>query len=86
MQSQNKSLALQILKSKLLNLKEKEREKELEQVKSKKTAVEFGHQIRSYVFHPYKLVKDHRTEIEHSNPEEVLNGDLDKFIEKEILL
>lgn len=85
-QQRNKEIALNILKAKILQLKEREKEKELEKVKGKKVSVEFGHQIRSYVFHPYSLAKDHRTDIETSQVDDVLNGSLDKFIEKEISL
>lgn len=83
-QLQNKERAMEILKSKLYKRKLLEQRKEEEAMKiSKTTEAEWGHQIRSYVFHPYKLVKDHRTEVETSDVEKVLGGELDKFIEAE---
>jgi len=84
LQGLNKKIAMGILKAKLLQLQEKEREKEFEKIKGRKVAVEFGSQIRSYVFHPYRLVKDHRTGVETSDVESVLDGDLNKFITAEI--
>lgn len=83
-QGLNRKIALQILTTKLLQLKEKEIEKNLKKIKGQKLSVDFGSQIRSYVLHPYQLVKDHRTGVEVSNVEKVLSGDLDKFIEAEI--
>lgn len=83
-QAQNKERALEILKSKLYKYKLLQQEKEKETMKiSKIVDAEWGHQIRSYVFHPYKLVKDHRTGIETSDVESVLEGELNKFIEAE---
>ena len=86
LQGANRKRAMQILIAKLYQLKQKEREEELAKIKGKKVSAEFGNQIRSYVFHPYKLVKDHRTGVETSDVEEVLDGKLDKFIEAEIKL
>ncbi len=77
---------MEILTAKLLKIREKEREKELEKIKGREFSVEFGSQIRSYIFHPYQLVKDHRTGVETSAVGRVLDGDLDKFIEAEIKL
>jgi peptide chain release factor 2 len=83
-QSQNKEKALQILKGKLFAMKEEEKKmKEKGLHISKTTSIEWGNQIRSYVFHPYKMIKDHRTGVETSNIDKVLNGDLDEFIEAE---
>jgi peptide chain release factor 2 len=62
----------------------KNQEKEIGKLKGKEVAIEWGSQIRSYVLHPYQMVKDHRTGVKHSSPEKVLDGELDKFIEKEI--
>ena len=86
LQGENRKRAMQILIAKLYRLKQKEREAELAKIKGKKVSAEFGNQIRSYVFHPYKLVKDHRTGVETSDVEGVLDGKLDKFIEAEIKL
>jgi len=84
LQGQNRKIAMQVLTAKLVALREKEKEKEIEKIKGKKVSAEFGNQIRSYIFQPYKLVKDHRTGVETSNVEEVLDGNLDPFIEAEI--
>lgn len=83
-QGQNKERALELLKSKLYKYKLLQQEKEKESMMiSKIVEAEWGHQIRSYVFHPYKMVKDHRTEVETADVESVLNGEIDKFIEAE---
>lgn len=82
--AQNREKAMEILLSKIYQHLEKEKEKEIEEIKGKKVAIEFGNQIRSYVLHPYRLVKDLRTGVETTEVEEVLDGNLDKFIEAEI--
>jgi len=80
-QHKNKSMAMKILRARLYELeKEKQREKMAELNKTKKD-IAWGSQIRSYVLHPYRLVKDHRTGIEIGNADGVLDGDLDRFIE-----
>ena len=84
-QEQNKQKALEIISAKLYKLEEEKRKAEMEgrQV-SKTTEIEWGNQIRSYVLHPYKMVKDHRTEVETSNVEAVFErGELDEFIDAE---
>lgn len=83
-QAQNKEKAIDMLKAKIYKMREDEK-KALEKGLSisKSTDIEWGNQIRSYVLHPYKMVKDHRTEVETSQTEKVLNGDLDLFIEAE---
>jgi len=82
-QGRNREIAMKILISKLLQLKEKEKQKEISEIKGSSVLIEWGNQIRSYVFHPYKLVKDVRTGVETANTEDVLDGNLDKFIEAE---
>lgn len=84
LQGLNKEKALVLLRAKLYQLKEKEREKELAKLKGKPVSIEWGNQIRSYVFHPYRLIKDHRTNLETSQIDKVLDGELDEFIEAEI--
>ena len=80
-QLQNKETAMQILASKLLAIMQAEHEKKLAELKGKNMDINFGSQIRSYVFHPYKMVKDHRTNFEVSNVDAVMDGDLDGFIQ-----
>ncbi len=81
-QAQNKEKAMQILKGKLFKALEEERIKKVEGMYvSKTTEIEWGNQIRSYVFHPYKMVKDHRTVVETSDVESVLNGNIEMFVD-----
>ncbi|MCR4283986.1 MAG: PCRF domain-containing protein [Parcubacteria group bacterium] len=83
-QAQNKERALNMLRAKIYKLIEDEKDKEMALMKiSKEVSPEWGSQIRSYVFHPYKLVKDHRTGVEERDVEKVLDGGLDEFIEAE---
>ncbi|MDP3956713.1 MAG: peptide chain release factor-like protein [bacterium] len=84
-QSQNRERALALLTAKLVKLMEENQVKELKALTTK-VKPEWGSQIRSYVLHPYKLVKDHRTNIETSRAEGVLQGDLDIFIESDLQL
>ena len=83
-QIQNREQALKVLKSKLLLRKLEEQEKELNQLKGTQMNIEFGSQIRSYVMHPYSMVKDHRTQVETSNVSKVLDGDINMFIESNL--
>ena len=83
-QIQNKEQALKVLKNKLLLKKLEEQEQELNQIKGNQMNIEFGSQIRSYVMHPYSMVKDHRTNVETSNVSKVLDGDIDLFIESNL--
>ena len=80
-QIQNKETAMKMLKSKLLNLKEKENKEKIEDLKGNQMEIAWGSQIRSYVFCPYTLVKDHRTNYEVGNVQAVMDGDLNGFIE-----
>ena len=80
-QLQNRENALKVLKARLLELKEAEQKEELEGLRGEYTKAEWGSQIRSYVLHPYQLVKDHRSDFEMGNTQAVLDGDLDGFME-----
>lgn len=80
-QHQNKASALSILKSRLLKKRLDEQEAERKRLRGETVSAEWGSQIRSYVLHPYKMVKDHRTGYEVNNPDVVLGGDLQKFVE-----
>ncbi|MBI2034046.1 MAG: PCRF domain-containing protein [Candidatus Liptonbacteria bacterium] len=82
-QVQNKERALKLLKAKIFQLMEKSQVAEIKELKTK-VKPEWGNQIRSYVLNPYKLVKDHRTDIETTRVEEVLSGSIDQFIEAEV--
>lgn len=86
LQGDNRKLAMKMLVSKLYQLREETRQKELSKIKGEKISASWGNQIRSYVLHPYKLVKDLRTDVESANPDDVLDGSLDEFIEAEIQL
>ncbi len=81
-QLQNRNRAMQILTAKLLTLEEEKRRVELAQIRGDITDADWGTQIRSYVFHPYQMVKDHRTQEETSDVAGVMNGDLDRFMER----
>ncbi len=83
-QIQNKEQALKVLKNKLLLRKLEEQEQELNKIKGEQSNIDFGSQIRSYVLHPYSLIKDHRTNTETSNVGKVLDGDIDLFIESNL--
>jgi peptide chain release factor 2 len=80
-QAQNKENALRVLRARLLDIKRQEQEQELAQIKGEHIQAEWGSQIRSYVLHPYQMVKDHRSGHEVGNATAVLDGDLDGFIE-----
>ncbi len=83
-QIQNKEQAMKVLKNKLLLRKIEEQEQELNKIKGNQMNIEFGSQIRSYVMHPYSMVKDHRTNYETSNVTKVLDGNIDEFIESNL--
>jgi peptide chain release factor 2 len=79
-QIQNRETAMRMLKAKLLERREQEKMKEIQELKGEMKKIEWGSQIRSYVFHPYSLVKDHRTGEETGNVEAVMDGEIDNFI------
>ena len=79
-QIMNKEKAMRVLKSKLYQLELEKRDSELKQIKGSQKEINFGSQIRSYIMHPYSMVKDHRTNTETSNVSKVLDGDIDVFI------
>ena len=80
-QVQNRENALRVLKARLLEMKQEKQAETLSELRGEYTKAEWGSQIRSYVLHPYQLVKDHRTDFENGNTQAVLDGDLDPFIE-----
>jgi len=80
-QHKNKSMALKLLKGKLYQLELEKRQAEQDLVNAQKKSITWGSQIRSYVLHPYNMVKDHRTDLETSNTGAVLDGEIDSFIE-----
>ena len=84
-QLSNKNTALKILRSRLAELEQEEREEELARERGEVMTTGFGSQIRSYVLHPYQLVKDHRTDIEEGNTQAVLDGNIDPFIQAYLL-
>jgi len=85
-QEQNRELALQMLTSKIWAIEEEKQDKEVKSLKGDNVVAGWGHQIRSYVLHPYKMVKDLRTRYETSDTTSVLDGDLDAFIDAELKL
>jgi peptide chain release factor 2 len=84
-QSANKDTAMKMLKAKLIELEERRRQAEIAKEKGEAQDVGWGSQIRSYVLHPYTMVKDHRTNVEVGNAQGVLDGDLDEFVRAELL-
>jgi peptide chain release factor 2 len=83
-QLQNKATAMGILKARLAERERQRQEEQMDEIRGERKAVDFGSQIRSYVLAPYQMVKDHRTEVEVGDPQRVLDGDLDRFIEAEL--
>lgn len=83
-QERNRELAMKILRSKIYQFQLERQEKERQGIRQEKVSIEWGSQIRSYIMHPYQMVKDHRTNYETSQIDKVLDGDLDEFIEAEI--
>jgi peptide chain release factor 2 len=80
-QHKNKAMAMKILKARLYELEQRKQQEKMAQITGTKADIGFGHQIRSYVLHPYRMVKDHRTATEVGNADGVLDGDLDPFID-----
>ena len=83
-QHKNKDTCMNMLRARLYNFEMKKREKESQSVESSKSEIGWGHQIRSYVLHPYRMVKDNRTSFESSNPDKVLDGEIDDFLESSL--
>ena len=79
-QHRNRDAAMKVLRARLFDLKRRQQQEQLEKIGGEKKEIAFGSQIRSYVLHPYQMVKDHRTKVEAGNVERVLDGDLDVFI------
>jgi peptide chain release factor 2 len=84
-QHKNRAFAMKVLRSRLYEIEKEKRTEKLEQYSQGKKDIAWGHQIRSYVLHPYRLVKDHRTDLEVGNVDAVLDGELDPFIEQYLL-
>ena len=85
-QGENKETALKMLKSRLYEEEMRKRQELLDANNSKKKKIEWGSQIRSYVFHPYKMIKDHRTDYEVGNVQPVMDGELDGFIKAYLMM
>ena len=83
-QHKNKETCMSMLKARLYEFEIRKRQKENENLENSKSDIGWGHQIRSYVLHPYRMVKDNRTNYESSNPDKVLDGDLDEFLESNL--
>ena len=83
-QHKNKETCINMLKARLYEYEIKKKEKENIDIQSSKSDIGWGHQIRSYILHPYRLVKDNRTSFESTDPDKVLNGEIDDFIEKSL--
>ena len=83
-QHKNKETCMRMLKARLYDFELKKKEKEAQNLESEKTDIGWGHQIRSYILHPYRLVKDNRTNHESSDPDKVLNGEIDSFLESSL--
>jgi peptide chain release factor 2 len=78
---QNRENAFRVLRARLLEIKHEEQDRQLSELRGDYVKTEWGSQIRSYVLHPYQMVKDHRTEYETGNTQAVLDGEIDEFIE-----
>jgi peptide chain release factor 2 len=85
-QHKNKAMATKVLRARLYELKKKKQQEKLEKIEDSKSDIGWGNQIRSYVLHPYKMIKDMRTKNETSDVDRVLNGDIDEFIKANLIL
>tara|TARA_Y100000590_G_C15728373_1_gene1016093 strand:+ start:1810 stop:2676 length:867 start_codon:yes stop_codon:yes gene_type:complete len=83
-QHKNKETCMNMLRARLYEFELQKKEEESENIEKSKSDIGWGHQIRSYVLHPYRMVKDNRTNFESSNPDKVLDGDIDNFLEKSL--
>ena len=83
-QHKNKDTCMNMLRARLYDFEMKKKEKESQTVESSKSEIGWGHQIRSYVLHPYRMVKDNRTNFESSNPDKILDGEIDDFLESSL--
>ena len=83
-QHKNKETCMNMLRARLYDFEIKKKEKESQNIESSKSEIGWGHQIRSYVLQPYRLVKDNRTNFESSNPDKILNGEIDEFLEQSL--
>ena len=83
-QHKNKETCMNMLKARLYDFEMKKKEKDSQNLESSKSEIGWGHQIRSYVLHPYRMVKDNRTNFESSNPDKVLDGEIDDFLESSL--
>ena len=83
-QHKNKETCMNMLKARLYEHELQKRKKESDNIESSKSEIGWGHQIRSYVLHPYRMVKDNRTNYENSNPDKILDGDIDEFLENSL--
>ena len=83
-QHKNKETCMNMLRARLYDFEIKKKEKESENTESSKSEIGWGHQIRSYVLQPYRLVKDNRSNFESSNPDKILDGEIDEFLEQSL--
>ena len=83
-QHKNKETCMKMLKARLYDFEKKKKKEEIADLEDSKSDIGWGHQIRSYVLHPYRLVKDNRTNFESSNPDKILNGEIDEFLESSL--
>ena len=83
-QHKNKETCMNMLKARLYEFELQKKKKEIDNLENSKSEIGWGHQIRSYVLHPYRMVKDNRTAHESSNPDKILNGEIDEFLESSL--